>query len=442
MSLLLMTNMNIHHPEAKLKKALQRLKDDPRFPETNKILITKMCSRILADGHSQSRALKYVQYLKGVSKIFDKEFTKITKEDVSRFLIHINTTDTIEQWTKHDYLIITRKFYQYISKEIPIQPTEVKKAVDELCVLKIKRAKSREKLPEHLLTTEEILKLAENTTNSRDRAFILAFYESCCRIGEILPAKMKDVQFDKYGCKIFITGKTGVRPIRLIASQPAISNWLTNHPDRENPDAFLFCGIGRNNQKEMLSYASARASVADAALRAGIKKRVNLHKFRASRATELSKSLSDTVICKIGGWVPGSQELQEYLYLSGRDTDNALLEMNGLVKTEETNDGFKITICPRCNTNNSPGSKFCSGCSLGLDQKSIMDYDNLKKDNSAFVVESMQKQIDSLKTALEKILEEQPDKVYKYQRQKQVEKHPDRVHQINRRQSVTFPGKK
>jgi hypothetical protein len=79
---------------------------------------------------------------------------------------------------------------------------------------------------------------------------------------------------------------------------------------------------------------------------------------------------------------------------------------------------------------------------MGLDEKSIMDYDNVKQDDTSIAVESMQKQINSLKTALEKILEEQPDKVYKYQRQKQIEKHPDRVHQINKRQSVTFPGKK
>ena len=398
MLLLLLISMNIHNPESKLKRALQHLKDDPRIPEANRILIREMSSHILVEGYSQVRALKYVQYLKGISKIFGVEFTKVTKEDVNRFLIHINTTNTIEQWTKHDYLIITRKFYQYIHKEIPIQSQETQKAVDELSNLKIKRAKSRQKLPEHLLTTEEILKLAENTTNSRDRAFILALYESCCRIGEILPAKMKDVQFDKYGCKIFITGKTGVRPIRLIASQPAISNWLTNHPDRENPDAFLFCGIGRNNQKEMLSYASARALVADAAKRAGIKKRVNLHKFRASRATELSKSLSDTVICKIGGWVPGSQELQEYLYLSGRDTDNALLEINGLVKTEETNDGFKMTICPRCTTKNSPGSKFCNNCSLGLDTKTITEFEQTKEDITTNIINLSKDKEQALKT--------------------------------------------
>jgi integrase len=257
-----------------------------------------------------------------------------------------------------------------------------------------------------MLTPEEILKMAENTTNSRDRAFILTFYESCTRIGEILPVKIKDCQFDEYGCKLLISGKTGYRPIRLIASAPAISNWLTNHPERENTDAFLFCGIGRNNQKEMLSYQSARYIIIDAAKRAGIKKRTNTHKFRASRATELSKSLSDQILCKIGGWQPGSKQLQEYIYLSGRDAENAVLELHGLIKKEDTGSNFKMLICPRCNTKNSPGSKFCSSCSLPLDEKTVINYDKQKEDITTNIIKIIQDKEQALKAldALSKLL--------------------------------------
>ena len=58
-----------------------------------------MSNHVLAKGYNQVKALKYVRYIKGISKIFRKEFTKIFKEDVRRFLIHINKTNTIEQWT-------------------------------------------------------------------------------------------------------------------------------------------------------------------------------------------------------------------------------------------------------------------------------------------------------------------------------------------------------
>ena len=204
----------------------------------------------------------------------------------------------------------TRGFYQWIQKEITILTEETKQAINEICTKKVKRAKSREKRPEHLLTGEEVIRIAENTINSRDKAFVLGFFESACRIGEILPVQIKDLKSDQYGFIMNVSGKTGARPIRLCASAPAISNWLLNHPDRENPEAYLFCGIGRTNYNEILSYESARKVIFEAAEKAGIKKRVNLHKFRASRATQLAlEGMSEPVLCDFGGWVIGSSEL-------------------------------------------------------------------------------------------------------------------------------------
>jgi len=395
--------MNIHKPEIRLELVLKKLDADSTIADVNKKLIHEFIDYIQSiEQLSHTRALKYVYCLKVILPMLDNDFDKITKENVIHFLKHCNTSTDKEEWTKHGYLTAAKKFYTWMQKEKTIREKTVKAAVKQLAELRIKRAKSREKTPEHILSTEEVLKIADKTKNSRDRAFVLAFYESCCRIGEILPVKIKDCQFDQYGCKIYVTGKTGVRPIRLIASQPAISNWLTNHPDKENPEAFLFCGIGRTNLKQMLSYTSARQAVFEAADKAGIKKRVNLHKFRASRATELSKTLSDTVICKIGGWVPGSQELQQYLYLSGKDTDDAILEINGLIKKKDSGNGFTMVVCPRCNTPNSPGSKFCANCSLGMDTKTMMTFEQTKEDVMGDIVDLFKDKEDALKT-LEKI---------------------------------------
>lgn len=61
--------MNIHNPDAKVKGTIQALKEDPSFPEANKILIKEMIGQVLAEGNSKVRALKYMQYLKGVSRI-------------------------------------------------------------------------------------------------------------------------------------------------------------------------------------------------------------------------------------------------------------------------------------------------------------------------------------------------------------------------------------
>jgi site-specific recombinase XerD len=389
--------MDVHDSKQKLKKAIEKLKKDPKISNNNKQLILNFIDYILADGLSQARALKYIYTLKQISKILNKDFDNITKKDVILFFKHINTNNDFQEWTKHDYKVLTRRFYQWVKNEITVKSNEIRLAIEEICNKEIKRAKSREKLPEHLLTSDEILKIADQTLNSRDRAFILSLYDSACRIGEILPVKIKDIEFDQYGCKINVTGKTGFRPIRLCASSQAISNWLTNHPDRNNPMAFLFCGLGKKNYKKMLSYESARKIIFEAAKRAGVKKRVNLHIFRASRATQLVlEGMSEPVLCDFGGWKIGSSEIRTYVKLSGKNVEDEILRINGLVK-EEIVDGFKTIICPRCNSKNSPGSKFCNNCSLGMDVKTVMNFEKTKDDISSSIVNLIEDKDQALK---------------------------------------------
>jgi integrase len=368
--------MDIHHSDEKINKALNKLKKDKKITERNKELIMDFLDYLFVENLSRSRILKYLYILKQSVKIFNKDFDKISKKDVTHFYKYINTNDDYEEWTKHDYKVLTRRFYQWIQKKVNIKSDETREAIDEICKKEIKRAKSREKRPEHLITGEEVRRIGEHTLNSRDNALVLGLYESACRIGEILPIRIKDVEFDKYGCIMSITGKTGARKVRLCASAPALANWKENHPDKTNPDAFFFCGIGQNNYKKMLSYVAARKVVFEAAQRAGIKKRVNLHKFRASRATQLViEGMSEPVLCKFGGWEIGSSEIRTYVKLADKDVEDEILRINGLLKEEDKGNGFKMLICPRCKVRNEPGSRFCHGCSLGLDEKSVMEYD-------------------------------------------------------------------
>jgi len=124
----------------------------------------------------------------------------------------------------------------------------------------------------------------------------------------------------------------------------------------------------------MLSYASVKKILEKLKERTGFTKPINPHHWRHSRATELAEHLSDSVRCNYFGWVQGSQMARIYTHLA--DTDRIILEMNGLVKKEKDKNGqFKEVICPRCNTKNPFGAKFCSQCSLGLDLKSIEDFE-------------------------------------------------------------------
>jgi len=82
------------------------------------------------------------------------------------------------------------------------------------------------------------------------------------------------------------------------------------------------------------------------------------------------------------GWVQGSEMAAIYVHLSGRDVDNALLRMHGIV-TEDTKDvQMSPKKCTRCNMMNSPTTKFCSKCGLALDIKTALEMEEKSSDTT------------------------------------------------------------
>ncbi|MGQ9469904.1 MAG: tyrosine-type recombinase/integrase [Nitrososphaerales archaeon] len=235
---------------------------------------------------------------------------------------------------------------------------------------------NNKKLPEELLTPEDVGRLSSAATNLRDRAFVIALYESGARIGEFLPIRIRQLEFDRHGALLTIHGKTGSRRIRLITSVQALIQWLNSHPYKEDKEAFVWVKIKANSGNEIITYAEACKILRELAKKAGINKPVNPHHFRHSRATELAKHLTEAQLCEYMGWVQGSDEASTYVHLSQRDIESAILKIHGIRVEEEREVGFKPIVCPRCSKENSPGSKFCSLCGLALDIKTAIELDS------------------------------------------------------------------
>jgi len=142
----------------------------------------------------------------------------------------------------------------------------------------------------------------------------------------------------------------------------------------------LFCGMWSKKRGDMIDYQTFRGMLKDMAKKAKITKPVNPHNFRHSRATELAKQFTESQLCQYMGWATGSKEAATYVHLSGRDMDNAILKVNGLAEEEPEKSQFKPITCPRCGITNSPDSKFCSHCSMGLDIQAVMAYEKTSKE--------------------------------------------------------------
>ena len=60
-----------------------------------------------------------------------------------------------------------------------------------------------------------------------------------------------------------------------------------------------------------------------------------------------------------------------YVHMSGRDVDDALLNLYGLKEKKAEEEHDKPSRCPRCSEINPPNFKFCGKCGIALDQKAV-----------------------------------------------------------------------
>ncbi|MBI5046952.1 tyrosine-type recombinase/integrase [Candidatus Micrarchaeota archaeon] len=234
------------------------------------------------------------------------------------------------------------------------------------------KAFERRRLPEDILTPEEVKKLAQAAFNLRDRAIIMLTYESGCRAAEIIGLRIKDVKFDKYGATIRADGKTGMREIPIgtnipagLSSIPDLKNWLNHHPHSDNPDAPLF-PERRTMEKHMGNHATLAHIFNNVTKRAGLKKHVHPHLLRHSRATHLAKYLTEQELKVIMGWTASSRMAGVYVHLGGQDVRKKILQINGKEDKETEEETLKTIICPRCEEENPPTAKFCIKCAAAL----------------------------------------------------------------------------
>lgn len=374
----------------------------PKSDYDNNQIIEKFLNNCIATGLGELRVRKYKQEMGWISKAFEGNLNKATRENIERLVVKINKNKEWSEYTKYDYKVAVKKFYKWLNggEECP--------SIAKWIPTKI--SKCKRKLPEDLLTEEEIKKLIEFAPTIRDKAFIITLYETGCRNGEMLSLKLKSVSFESQGTILRVHGKTGARRVMTITATPYLRDWINNHPEKDNPDAPLWI---MSDGKE-LTQAGSSAMLKRIAKRAKIKKKVNPHNFRHTRATHLANHLTEAQMKEYLGWTQSSDMASVYVHLSGRDTDNAILEMNGLKKEEKKGaQKLRSQNCMRCGEINKSTSKFCDKCGAILDINTAVDFEKQKKDEKDILHMFVQKIVDENPRVAEKVLSEFPKDMLK-----------------------------
>jgi integrase len=292
---------------------------------------------------------------------------KRSLDDPNRILAEVTEAELLTAMAKvadkalangyQTFAISVRRFYSSLGREDLIE--------------KIRIPRRPSKLPE-ILSEKEIKLLIEKAPgpegNLRNRLIVELLWETGCRVGELCALRIKDVQFDQYSGIIHLSGKTGERRVRVFASKPDLIDHLNGHPFKNNPNEYLFLSsLGKAGHFHRLTDGGVRVLLATLS-RQVLNRRIHPHQLRHTRATELSRYLTDRELKIFGGW-KRTQMLEVYSHLSGKDVDDKILALHGIkLKPEDQDFILSVRVCHKegCGTENSPLAIYCQKCAQPL----------------------------------------------------------------------------
>jgi site-specific recombinase XerD len=303
-----------------------------------------------------------------LSKLFAKKFEDAKIEEIEDLVFKIDQRKNSDN-TKNKFRKTLKAFYRWL-KGCPKGefPPEVK-------WITLKKIPLVTVTAEQLPTFEECLRVTEYATNLRDKALLQCKLDAGCRIGEILTAKVGEVEFNEYGAIIQSDGKTGRSPLILTWSAKILALWLDQHPFRNDKGAPLWPGLGCSTPKQ-LSYDSIRMSFKKCVKRAGHQGRIWLHLLKHVSCTfDSDLGLPDSYRKYKHHWTPNSVMPKVYEHLSNSvitKIQHATLQHMGLansksIPAEEHKPPELLKICKRCQFENPRDSKCCNRCYLALD---------------------------------------------------------------------------
>jgi site-specific recombinase XerD len=318
---------------------------------------------------------RVVRELRYILPLLGKDAKNATKEDIEGLILQVNGCGKAPA-SRRKIKQTLKTFYRWLlgSEEYPSIVKWIKPGRVELL-----------KMPDELLTEDEIAMLLGACRNQRDKTIISLLYDTGMRVGELLNLKVRDIVLNKDSPSYaMVDGKTGKRRVTLMLSVPYIANYLNDRVKERAPESALFL----TNYDNPVDYANVRKILHDLKERSGIKKRIHPHLFRHSRATFYGNKMTEQQLKKYFGWAGGSQMAAVYVHLSGKDVDNAIYNANGITNGNVDSTKPKLTMktCYKCHLVNEATARHCVNCGSPLDVSPVEQTEEVEKLKEDFSV--------------------------------------------------------
>ena len=233
--------------------------------------------------------------------------------------------------------------------------------------------------PEDMLTREEFHAVRNAAEHPRDKAIVDLFLYTGQRNNAIRTLRIKDVDLDggKYRLNADADGLKGADLIGtwnpLLGAVGSVRDWLTHHPDPDNPDAYLVTErrdsifrdptttISDDTVNRVLRDAAEKAAESEP----GIKhKPTHAHAMRHNFVTMCKRDydLDDDVVKRLIRHKPESDVMNTtYAHLSDSDYIKKAEEAFGL-REEDDESPMTPDHCDVCREPLAPSAKACANC--------------------------------------------------------------------------------
>ncbi len=370
-----------------LERLLERVKACEGICKKNSKSILKYYKLLVAKEYKTATLRNNVEKLLTLAKILGKPFEDADKDDIIELVCKLQNRYS-SGWNILSYKGILKKFYRWLREldDERIYPPEVRWI--RLSEKSVKRVKRKD-----ILTQEDIEKIAKEATSVRDKALILTLYESGCRIGELLQLQIKNVKFDEHGVVLDVEeSKTIPRDVRGMDYVDILSAWLSVHPYKDDPEAFLWI----SQRGTPLKHDSVISLLSRIKKKLNIEKSMNPQAYRRAKASHLAPHLKNATMCEHFGWSPSSKMPDIYYHISSDDVDNALIEIH---------EGKK---CRHCGHKNKMNSDFCENCKKPFNLKAMIEIEKKKssKEKAVSMVIDKLKNDDYIANTIVKVIKE------------------------------------
>ena len=342
---------------------IEDIATSPEILDANRKVLLEFLKFKQGQGLSYSRLNRVDMALKPIFKSMKYSVKTIDDKKVQGIVIAINSNTKWKDWTKNSNVKVFKNFLRWLNK---VYKTTI--ILEDIKPIKPKNSL----MPEFLITSDEYQRILEATTSPQVKLIVKLLYETGARVSEILDLKIQNVEFNSYGAKLYVHGKTGQRVIPIVWYAGDLRQFLLVHPNKDKPESNLFY-IKKDGNIFPFAYHNFRRQLGIVCKRAGINKRIHAHLFRHTRMTELAKTLPEQTLKQLAGWAGASKMAEVYIHLSQRDVEDALLQKVYGIKTSEKEDHNSVKICPRCKEPNPYFSTICQKCNAPLDEKELIE---------------------------------------------------------------------